>query len=89
MPDLLFQFAFDRPWFLLLLLLLPLLWWLSFNSLAGLGRTRRAAALIFRSLLVIVLVFALAEAKWQYKTCLLYTSPSPRDATLSRMPSSA
>ena len=25
----------------------------------------------------------------EYKTCLLYTSPSPRDATLSRMPSSA
>ena len=25
----------------------------------------------------------------QYKNCLLYTSPSPRDATLSRMPSSA
>ena len=25
----------------------------------------------------------------QYKACLLYTSPSPRDATLSRMPSSA
>ena len=25
----------------------------------------------------------------QPKTCLLYTSPSPRDATLSRMPSSA
>ena len=24
-----------------------------------------------------------------FKTCLLYTSPSPRDATLSRMPSSA
>ena len=24
-----------------------------------------------------------------YVTCLLYTSPSPRDATLSRMPSSA
>ena len=68
MPDLLSQFAFDRPWFLLLLLLLPLLWWLSFNSLAGLGRNRRALALIFRSVLVTVLVFALAEAKWQYKT---------------------
>ena len=31
--------------------------------------------------------------KWDYfenfKNCLLYTSPSPRDATLSRMPSSA
>ena len=24
-----------------------------------------------------------------YNLCLLYTSPSPRDATLSRMPSSA
>ena len=24
-----------------------------------------------------------------FTTCLLYTSPSPRDATLSRMPSSA
>ena len=24
-----------------------------------------------------------------YEACLLYTSPSPRDATLSRMPSSA
>ena len=24
-----------------------------------------------------------------YMSCLLYTSPSPRDATLSRMPSSA
>ena len=26
---------------------------------------------------------------WGYQPCLLYTSPSPRDATLSRMPSSA
>ena len=28
-------------------------------------------------------------APTQYEFCLLYTSPSPRDATLSRMPSSA
>ena len=27
--------------------------------------------------------------RMKHKTCLLYTSPSPRDATLSRMPSSA
>ena len=27
--------------------------------------------------------------KGTYMVCLLYTSPSPRDATLSRMPSSA
>ena len=29
------------------------------------------------------------EEKINLKLCLLYTSPSPRDATLSRMPSSA
>ena len=29
------------------------------------------------------------EPAAQYDVCLLYTSPSPRDATLSRMPSSA
>ena len=29
------------------------------------------------------------EHKQQLKTCLLYTSPSPRDRSLSRMPSSA
>ena len=28
-------------------------------------------------------------AQLMYYDCLLYTSPSPRDATLSRMPSSA
>ena len=26
---------------------------------------------------------------WNHKGCLLYTSPSPRDGLLSRMPSSA
>ena len=31
----------------------------------------------------------LASATSPYTGCLLYTSPSPRDATLSRMPSSA
>ena len=31
-------------------------------------------------------LFAVAMLFW---SCLLYTSPSPRDATLSRMPSSA
>ena len=29
------------------------------------------------------------ECKEEDESCLLYTSPSPRDATLSRMPSSA
>ena len=35
-----------------------------------------------------VLIFLLIKS-YTYDTCLLYTSPSPRDATLSRMPSSA
>ena len=32
---------------------------------------------------------SLAQDGEDVKSCLLYTSPSPRDATLSRMPSSA
>ena len=35
------------------------------------------------------LVKAGPDARVTFKACLLYTSPSPRDATLSRMPSSA
>ena len=34
-------------------------------------------------------VFVFKFKSPSYTTCLLYTSPSPRDATLSRMPSSA
>ena len=30
-----------------------------------------------------------AESEGRETSCLLYTSPSPRDATLSRMPASA
>ena len=34
-------------------------------------------------------IFYASKNKGVIKGCLLYTSPSPRDATLSRMPSSA
>ena len=34
-------------------------------------------------------IYNYAEMAEAVKACLLYTSPSPRDATLSRMPSSA
>ena len=34
-------------------------------------------------------LFAVQAQGKEITTCLLYTSPSPRDATLSRMPSSA
>ena len=34
-------------------------------------------------------IYDMLKAADKYMICLLYTSPSPRDATLSRMPSSA
>ena len=33
--------------------------------------------------------FGILKFRTMYETCLLYTSPSPRDGLLSRMPSSA
>ena len=38
---------------------------------------------------MMTLLFAFFVLLAAISTCLLYTSPSPRDATLSRMPSSA
>ena len=66
--DLGFQIGFDRPWFLLLLLLLPVMWVLSFNSLAGLGKWRRFFALALRTLVMLLLIAALAKTQWQKKT---------------------
>ena len=37
--------VFTNPKWLWLLLLLPLLWWFSYRSLAGLGKVRRILAL--------------------------------------------
>ena len=37
----------------------------------------------------VTVTFVDGEFTAKGKNCLLYTSPSPRDATLSRMPSSA
>ena len=60
--------TFDSPWFLLLLFLLPLIWWLSFKSLAGLGPIRRIVALTFRTVVFTLLVLCLARTQWQQKT---------------------
>ena len=38
---------------------------------------------------VLILGLVLVTSSDRMRGCLLYTSPSPRDATLSRMPSSA
>ena len=58
-----YSLSFDRPWFLALLGLLPLLWLLSFRSLSGLGRYRRWFALILRSAVITLVILALAEAQ--------------------------
>ena len=51
-------------------------------------REGRFASLDIRDLESAALL-GLCEAGNRFNSCLLYTSPSPRDATLSRMPSSA
>lgn len=61
------SFAFDSPWYLLLLLLLPVIWVTSYRSLAGLGRWRRLWAIAFRSLVLLLLVLALADMQYQRK----------------------
>ena len=38
---------------------------------------------------VLVMLIFFAFVTMQFKSCLLYTSPSPRDLSTSRMPSSA
>ncbi len=63
-----FEIAFDRPWFLLLFLLVPVVWWMGFNSLAGLGAWRRVFALLLRSLVVSLLVLALAQTQVRQTT---------------------
>jgi uncharacterized membrane protein len=59
------MFAFNNPWYLLLLLLLPVIWRLGYRSLSGLGRWRRFMALAFRTLVIILIVAALAEMQYQ------------------------
>ena len=60
-----FQIAFNQPGYLFLLLLVPLIWFWSFRSLANLGRMRRFVILSLTSCVVALLVMALAEIQWQ------------------------
>ncbi len=66
--DLGWTIGFDRPWLLLLLLVLPPMIYLSFTSLAGLGPWRRLCAIVLRTLCVSLIVCSLAQLKWQMKT---------------------
>jgi len=57
--------VFNSPWYLLLLALLPAMWWFSFRSLSGLGRWRRLMALGLRTFVLVMIVAALAEMQFQ------------------------
>lgn len=54
------RLGFDHPGYLWLMLALPLLWWIGFSSLGALGNLRRAGALLLRTVVWTVVVFALA-----------------------------
>ncbi|MGY8769791.1 MAG: glutamine amidotransferase [Pirellulales bacterium] len=56
--------AFNKPYLLLLLATVPLLWIFSFRSLSGLGTFRRLTALGLRSVVLILLICALAEMQF-------------------------
>jgi uncharacterized membrane protein len=58
-----YHIAFESPWYLVLLGLVPVLWWFSYRSLGVLGRWRRLAALSLRTAVLVLLVLALAEAQ--------------------------
>jgi uncharacterized membrane protein len=58
------SFSFEYPWLLLLLGILPIIWVGSFHSLAGLGAGRRFAALSFRTVVMLLIIFALAGVQW-------------------------
>ena len=67
------------PWLILIPFIGGLLCWLG----------ERFGATLPRWIALLTMSLELALGLWLWATCLLYTSPSPRDATLSRMPSSA
>jgi len=62
------RISFDQPVYLLLLLLLPFLWWLGFRYLASLGTRRRIAAILFRSAVLVAIIAALAGVQLVWTT---------------------
>ena len=59
-------------------------WLRDYSQAVDVGTTKHVSAEAIR-----ILLWVLGFLTFGYGTCLLYTSPSPRDGLLSRMPSSA
>jgi Mg-chelatase subunit ChlD len=62
------RISFDQPAYLLLLLLIPVLWWMSYRSLAVLGATRRLFAIFFRTAVLSAIIAALAGIQLVWTT---------------------
>ncbi|MFB3104847.1 MAG: VWA domain-containing protein, partial [Pseudomonadales bacterium] len=57
--------AFDSPWYLLLLVLAPIIWYFSSESLSGMGTVRRFCALTLRTVVLLLIVGSLAEIQYR------------------------
>jgi Mg-chelatase subunit ChlD/uncharacterized membrane protein len=55
-----YQISFESPWYLTLLVLLPGLWWFSLRRLVLLGRARKLLAIGLRSIVLMLIILALA-----------------------------
>ena len=67
-----FEIGFDKPWYLLLLLLIPLVWALSLRSMAGLGTLRWIVANLLRTVVLLLIVLALSKkTEFLFKASLL------------------
>ena len=66
--DLGFIIGFDRPEFLWLLLVIPVVWYFSYDSLAGLGPWRRFFSLLLRTAVLSLIIAALSQMQWRLKT---------------------
>ena len=58
-----YRITFESPWYLLLLLVIPVLWWFSYQGLAPLGRLRRFLALTLRTVILLAFIVALADVQ--------------------------
>ena len=62
------------------------------NQLGSIDQAHPMKQIAIMSVIQVVMLAGMVYAMYiigQYVCCLLYTSPSPRDGLLSRMPSSA
>ena len=59
-----FSITFQEPWWLLLLVLVPVVWIISRRSMGALGEWRAFLANVFRSLVLAGIILALAGPQW-------------------------